>query len=251
MVNDVFELAYILIATFIVSLISFVGVVTLALTDTILNKILLILIGLSAGALMGGAFLHLLPEAAEKSTDLNVYLFVLVGFVLFFLIEKVLHWRHCHKGQCDVHTFQYMNLVGDSIHNFIDGLIMAASFVVSAPLGITTTIAIATHEIPQEIGDFGVLLYGGFSKKKAITLNFVVALTAVLGGIVGYFVSSSINNIVLFILPFAAGGFIYIAATDLVPEIRKELDMKKYMATLFVFLCGIFLMWVTKAIFGG
>jgi zinc and cadmium transporter len=246
----VYELAYILLATFIVSLISFVGVVCLALKENILNKILLILIGLSAGALMGGAFLHLLPEAVEKSTGLDVYLFVLIGFILFFLIEKVLHWRHCHKGECDVHTFQYMNLVGDSIHNFIDGMIMAASFVVSVPLGITTTIAISTHEIPQEIGDFGVLLYGGFSKRRAITLNFVVALTAVLGGIVGYFVSNLIENIVLFILPFAAGGFIYIAATDLVPEIRKELDMRKYMATLLVFICGILIMWITKVVFG-
>jgi zinc and cadmium transporter len=250
-VKDVFELAYILLATFIVSLISFVGVVTLALKDKILSKILLVLIGLSAGALMGGAFLHLLPEAAEKSSGLDVYLVVLIGFILFFLIEKVLHWRHCHKGECDVHTFRYMNLIGDSIHNFIDGLIMAASFVVSVPLGITTTIAIATHEIPQEIGDFAVLIYGGFSKRKAIMLNFVVALTAVLGGIVGYFVSNLIEDIVLLILPFAAGGFIYIAATDLVPEIRKELDMKKYMATLFVFICGILIMWVTKVIYGG
>ena len=246
-----YELAYILLATFIVSLISFVGVICLALKENILNKILLVLIGLSAGALMGGAFLHLLPEAVEKRTGLDVYLFVLIGFILFFLIEKVLHWRHCHKGECDVHTFQFMNLVGDSIHNFIDGMIMAASFVVSVPLGITTTIAISTHEIPQEIGDFGVLLYGGFSKRRAITLNFVVALTAVLGGIVGYFVSNLIENIVLFILPFAAGGFIYIAATDLVPEIRKELDMRKYMATLLVFICGILIMWVTKVVFGG
>ena len=246
-----YELAYILLATFMVSLFSFVGVVSLALNDKILNKILLILIGLSAGALMGGALLHLLPEAVEKSSGLDVYLLVLVGFILFFLIEKVLHWRHCHKEHCDVHTFHYMNLVGDSIHNFIDGMIMAASFVVSVPLGITTTIAISTHEIPQEIGDFGVLLYGGFSKRRAITLNFVVALTAVLGGIVGYFVSNLIENIVLFILPFAAGGFIYIAATDLVPEIRKELDMRKYMATLLVFICGILIMWVTKVVFGG
>jgi zinc and cadmium transporter len=251
MVNSVFEIAYILLATFIVSLISFVGVVSLALKDKILNKILLILIGLSAGALMGGAFLHLLPEAVEKSSGLDVYLIVLVGFILFFLIEKVLHWRHCHKEHCDVHTFHYMNLVGDSIHNFIDGLIMAASYIVSLPLGITTTIAIATHEIPQEIGDFGVLIYGGFSKKKAILLNFVVSLTAVVGGIVGFFVSSHLEDIALFILPFAAGGFIYIAATDLVPEIRKELDMKKYMMTLLVFICGILIMWVTKVIFGG
>jgi len=249
-----FELAYIILATIVVSLISFVGVITLTLKDQILNKILLILIGLSAGALMGGAFLHLLPETVESSEKfnvplLNLFLFVLVGFILFFLIEKVLHWRHCHKGECDVHTFQYMNLIGDSIHNFIDGLIMAASFVVSIPLGITTTIAISFHEIPQEIGDFGVLIYGGFSKKKAIALNFLVALTAVIGGIVGYFISSRIENTVLYILPFAAGGFIYIAATDLVPEIRKELDMKKYMATLLVFICGILIMWFTKIFF--
>jgi len=242
-------LVYILLATFLVSLISFVGVITLMLKEKILNKILLILVGLSAGALMGGAFLHLLPEAVEASEGLDAFLFVLVGFILFFLIEKVLHWRHCHKGECDVHTFRYMNLVGDSIHNFIDGLILAASFVVSLPLGITTTIAISSHEIPQEIGDFGVLLYGGFSKKKALILNFCVALTAVAGGIIGYFLASSVGNIVLFILPFAAGGFIYIAATDLVPEIRKELNMKKYMATLLVFICGILLMWVTKILF--
>lgn len=251
MVNTVFELVYIILATFIVSLFSFVGVVSLALNEKILNRILLVLIGLSAGALMGGALLHLLPEAVEASDGLDVYLIVLVGFILFFLIEKVLHWRHCHKGQCDVHTFHYMNLVGDSIHNFIDGLIMAASFVVSLPLGITTTIAIATHEIPQEIGDFGVLLYGGFSKKKAIVMNFFVAVTAVFGGIVGFFVSSFVEDIVVYILPFAAGGFIYIAATDLVPEIRKELNMKKYMATLVVFICGILIMWVTKVLFEG
>ena len=244
-------LLYILLATFIVSLISFVGVITLALTKKLLNKILLVLVGLSAGALMGGAFLHLLPEAAEASEGLNVYLFVLVGFILFFLIEKVLHWRHCHKGECDVHTFRYMNLVGDSIHNFIDGMILAASFVVSIPLGVTTTIAISAHEIPQEIGDFGVLLYGGFSKKKAIILNFCVALTAVMGGLIGYFLTSYVENIVVFIIPFAAGGFIYIAATDLVPEIRKELDMKKYMVTLVIFICGILRMWATKIVFEG
>jgi zinc and cadmium transporter len=244
-----FELAYILFATFIVSLISFIGVFTLALKDKILDKILLILIGLSAGALMGAAFLDLLPEAVKNSKGSDVFIIVLVGFILFFLIEKVLHWRHCHKGECDVHTFRYMNLVGDSIHNFIDGLTMAASFVISVPLGISTTIAISAHEIPQEIGDFGVLIYGGFSKKKALMLNFFVALTAVLGGVIGYFISMYIEDIVLYIIPFAAGGFIYIAATDLVPEIRKELDMKKYMATLLVFICGILLMWVTMAVF--
>jgi zinc and cadmium transporter len=246
-----FQLAYIILTTFAIALIAFIGVFALAMKEQLLNKILIILVSFSAGALMGGAFLHLLPEAIEKSGSTNILLFVLVGFVLFFIIEKVLHWRHCHKGKCDVHTFHYMNLIGDSVHNFIDGLIIAASFIISIPLGFTTTIAIAAHEIPQEIGDFGVLIYGGFEKKKAIVLNFIVALTVVAGGIIGYFISKSIEQVAVYLLTFAAGGFIYIAATDLVPEIKKELDIKKSMATIFVFICGILIMWLVKFVFEG
>jgi zinc and cadmium transporter len=247
------KLAYIIITTFSIALIAFIGIFTLAIKEKLLNKILLFLVSLSAGALMGGAFLHLLPESIEKAEDSNVdiFIFVLIGFILFFIIEKVLHWRHCHKGKCDVHTFHYMNLIGDSVHNFIDGLIISASFIASIPLGLTTTIAIAAHEIPQEIGDFGVLIYGGFEKKKAIVLNFAVATTVVAGGIVGYFVSRSIEHAVMFLLAFAAGGFIYIAATDLVPEIKKELDIKKSMATMIVFACGILIMWLIKLVFHG
>jgi zinc and cadmium transporter len=245
----VIELLYIIVVTFAIALIAFIGIFTLLLKEKLLNKILLILVSLSAGALMGGAFLHLIPEAVEESQGIDIFLYVLVGFILFFVIEKVLHWRHCHKGKCDVHTFHYMNLVGDTIHNFIDGLILAASFVTSVELGLTTTIAIAAHEIPQEIGDFGVLIYGGFKKKKAIILNFIVALTIVIGGLIGYFISKSVESAVTFLLPFAAGGFIYIAATDLIPEIKKELDFKKYMATLIVFIIGILIMWSTKLYF--
>jgi zinc and cadmium transporter len=254
----VIELAYIIIASFLITLIAFIGIFALALNEKVLNKILLILVSLSAGALMGGAFLHLIPEAIEKVSHeatehlhipSEIFIYILVGFILFFVLEKVLHWRHCHKGKCDVHTFHYMNLVGDTIHNFIDGLILAAGFVTSIELGITTTVAIAAHEIPQEIGDFGVLIYGGFAKKKAIILNFIVALTIVLGGIVGYFISQTVDQATTFLLPFAAGGFIYIAATDLVPEIKKELDFKKYMATLIVFILGILIMWIIKFVF--
>ena len=245
------QLIYIIASTFAIALIAFIGIFTLALKDKVLNKILLILVSLSAGALMGGAFLHLLPETIEEAegTDYNVFLFVLIGFILFFIIEKALHWRHCHNGKCDVHTFHYMNLVGDSIHNFIDGLIISAGFITSIELGITTVIAIAAHEIPQEIGDFGVLIYGGFKKKKAIVLNFAVALMIVAGGIVGYLISRNVEQAVVFLLPFAAGGFIYIAATDLIPEIKKELDIKKSMATMLVFICGILLMWIIKIAF--
>ena len=245
------QLAYIVVTTFSIALFAFIGIFTLALKDKLLEKILLILVSLSAGALMGGALLNLIPEAVEKAegTNIDVFIVVLFGFILFFIIEKVLHWRHCHKGKCDVHTFSYMNLIGDSIHNFIDGLIISAGFIYSIGLGFSTFVAIAAHEIPQEIGDFGVLIYGGFEKKKAIVLNFMVALTVVFGGILGYFISKSVDSAVMFLLPFAAGGFIYIAATDLVPEIKKEMDMKKYMATLIVFILGILIMLVTKYVF--
>jgi zinc and cadmium transporter len=256
-------LVYIIGTSILISLFAFIGIFTLAINDKILNKILLILVSLSAGALMGGAFLHLIPEAVEKTSygiaeqsgkihleiPIDIFIFILFGFILFFVIEKVLHWRHCHKKQCDVHTFQYMNLVGDTIHNFIVGLILAASFVTSIELGFSTTIAIAAHEIPQEIGDFGVLVYGGFEKKKALVLNFIVALTIIIGGVVGYLLSQSVDQATSFLLPFAAGGFIYIAATDLIPEIKKELDMKKYMVTLIVFILGIFIMWILKYTF--
>lgn len=233
----------ILLACFLVSLISFVGVLVLGVKESFLNKILLFLVALSAGALIGGAFLHLIPEAQEIE---GVFLYVIGGFFLFFIIEKVLHWRHCHKGKCEIHTFAYMNLLGDFFHNFLDGLIIAASFIVDFRLGIVTTLAIAIHEIPQEIGDFGVLLYGGMKKKKAIFLNFLFALTAVLGGLVGYLLSFTSLNL-SFIIPIAAGGFIYIAASDLIPEIRKDNTLLS-IGHIIIFLLGIGIMWLLKGL---
>jgi len=245
------ELIWILGSVIVVSLISLVGVVTLSLTDNVLKKLLFLLVAFSAGAMLGGAFIHLLPEALEKSSSLFVFLFVLVGFSLFFILEKLLFWRHCHEGKCHIHTFTYMNLMGDAVHNFIDGMIIAATYLVSIPLGIITTVAIIAHEIPQEISDFGVLVYGGFKKTKALFANFMVALTAVLGAIFGYLLSSSIEGSNSFLIPFAAGGFIYIAASDLVPELHKEKDIKKSYVSFIVFLLGILLMWITKIVLGG
>jgi zinc and cadmium transporter len=242
------KLIYIIIATFIISLGSLVGVFTLVLKEEKLSKILLFLVSLSAGALTGGAFIHLLPEASEKLEGSSLFGIVLLSFIIFFFIEKLLHWRHCHKGQCHVHTFGYMNLFGDMIHNFIDGLILAATFLTDIKLGLITTLAVALHEIPQEIGDFGVLLYAGFEKQKALVANFLVALTVVVGGIVGYFLSFQIESFVAYLLPFAAGGFIYIAASDLMPEIRKEESLKKSLLSFGVFLIGVVLMFLVKLI---
>lgn len=239
-------LTWIIASTFMISLIAFIGILTLSLKEKLLNEILILLVALSAGALMGGAFLHLIPEAIEFGSDIFIY--ILVGFVLFFLVEKILHWRHCHHGNCKIHTFVYMNLFGDFVHNFIDGLVIAASFAVDIKLGITTVIAIALHEIPQEIGDFGVLIYGGFKKSKALLLNFLIALTAVLGGIAGYLLSGYTETFSMFLLPFAAGGFIYIAASDLIPELRKEAGLKKSLPIFIVFLIGIGIMYLVKFI---
>lgn len=245
-------LIWIIGSTFLISLIAFVGILTLSLRERLLKRIVLLLVALSAGALMGGAFFHLIPEAVIGCAvaELDVlFAYVMAGFTIFFLLEKVLYWRHCHDPKCGVHTFGYMNLIGDALHNFIDGLVIAAAFVSSTSVGIATTIAIAFHEIPQEIGDFGVLLHSGFKKQKAILMNFISALAAILGGFVGFLISSQVESFVHILLPIAAGGFIYIASSDLIPELRKVDDAKKSASTFLVFLFGIALMWVAKAVF--
>jgi len=241
-------LLLIIASSFLISLIAFVGVVSLAIKDEVLDRILLYLVGFAAGALIGGAFLHLLPETVERSTSMNVFLALSFGFFLFFLLEKLV-WRHCHKGKCEVHPFAYVNLIGDGVHNFIDGLVIAASFLSNIQLGIVTSFAVAFHEIPQEIGDFGVLVYGGLGKSKALILNFFAGLTVIIGGLVGYFLQSYIGDSMIFILPFAAGGFIYIAASDLIPELHKEVNPRRSSVSFAVFLLGFAFMLFVKLYF--
>jgi len=232
----------------LISAISFVGVASFAVNDKVLDNTLFCLVGFAAGALIGGAFLHLLPETVERSTNMDVFLALSIGFLLFFLLEKLI-WRHCHKGKCEIHPFVYVNLIGDGVHNFIDGIVIAASFLSSVELGIATSLAVAFHEIPQEIGDFGVLVYGGFEKSKALILNFITALTAVVGGIVGYYLSSNIAGATVYILPFTAGGFIYIAASDLIPELHKEATPRNSLASFAFFLLGFMFMLFVKLYF--
>ncbi len=241
-------LVLILVSTFLISLGALIGVFTLALKEKVLEKILLNLVSISAGALMGGAFFHLLPEALENLSGDLLFSLTLFSFILFFLIEKILHWRHCHKGRCEVHNFGAMNLIGDSFHNFLDGLIIAAAFGASQSLGMATFLAVALHEIPQEIGDFGVLLYSGWEKKKALLANFLVALTVVLGGLVGFYLSEVNTVFIPYLMPIAAGGFLYIAGSDLLPEIRKETSLKKSLLSFSLFLLGVVLMYLIKLI---
>jgi len=248
-------LIYILIATFLISAIAFIGALTLFLKQELLNKVLLILVSFSAGALIGGAFLHLIPEAIikvgiEEGEILKVFLYLIFGFAVFFILEQFISWHHHHDCvDCEkVAPFSYLVLISDGFHNFIDGFIIAASFIISFPVGLVTTLAVALHEIPQEIGDFGVLVYGGMKRTKALLLNFLSALVVVFGGIAGFFLSERIGDSIVFLLPFAAGNFIYIAASDLIPEIKNNKTSQNSITCFFLFLLGIILMLLLKLI---
>jgi zinc and cadmium transporter len=242
-------LIQILAATFVISLIALVGILTFFLREELLSRALLVLVALSTGALLGGEFLHLIPETIEQvGGSLDIFLYLLLGFCLFFVLEQFLHWRHQHTTAHGVKPFSYLILVSDSVHNFVDGLVIAASFLSSYPLGIATTLAVALHEIPQEPGDFGVLVYGGFARVRALTFNFVSAITAILGGIVGYFAYSILQASIVYLLPFAADNFIYIAAADLIPEIKHRVSLRRSIIHFGVFLIGIVIMLIVKFI---
>jgi len=234
--------AYALLATASISLVSLIGILALSLRHKTLEKILLFLVAFSAGTMLGSSFFHLLPESLEFLPAQLTFQLAFLSLVVFFLIEKILHWHHCHKADCHTHSLGYMNLIGDGLHNFIDGLLIAATFSVSIPLGIAATIAIIAHEIPQEIGDFGVLLHAGFSKKKAILFNLVSALAAVFGAGVGILLIEQVAELSKYLLPIAAGGFLYIGAADLLPELRKETNRARLIGLVLVFLLGAGLM---------
>lgn len=221
-----------------------IGIITLLFKKKHLNAILLLLVAFSAGALLGGAFLHLIPESVNQGGGQVVFIYILAGILGFFVLEKIVHWRHCHKVSCDDHPHHLatMNIVGDAVHNLIDGMVIAGSFMVSVPLGIATTVAVVLHEIPQEIGDFGVLLYAGMKPKKAILYNFLSALFAIVGAVVALLLGSHIEHFTEVIIPITAGGFIYIATADLIPELHKEVKIKKALAQFIMIVIGIGMM---------
>jgi len=238
---------YSLSSVIVVSLVSLIGVLTLSVNLNKLKSILIFFVSFSAGSLLGGAFFHLLPEMVEESGLTARISFLLIsGIFIFFLLEKFIHWRHCHEPTSESHPHHLgkMNLIGDGLHNFIDGLIIAASYLISAPLGLAATLAIIFHEIPQEIGDFGVLLHSGFSKKKAIIYNLLSASLAVLGVVIGLLLGGAIESLTFYVLPLAAASFIYIATADLIPELHKTTKMSKSVIQLISFIIGVYLMYL-------
>ncbi len=242
----IIEYIYAFLSVLIVSSVSLIGVFTLSLKEDFLKKYIFIFISLAAGALLGDAFIHLIPEALEKSSSTAfASTLIIVGILLFFILEKFFHWHH-HGEDADkphgVHPIGKLILVSDGVHNITDGIIIGASFFVSVPVGIATTLAVILHEIPQEIGDFAVLLHAGYARKKALWLNFLSALTAVIGVIIAFILRGIGESFNVWMLSIVAGGFIYIATADLIPEIHKTKELKHSLVQIAVVIIGIMAM---------
>jgi len=227
-----------------------------------LDRILFILLSFSSGSILGTAYFDLLPEAiaflGEAYPSITV-LYITLGFVGFFFIERFIYWFHGHlhgsehESEVDerlsVKKFVYLNVIGDGIHNLIDGMIIGASFLINIQTGLAATIAVFFHELPQEIGDFGVLVYGGFTRHKALFFNFLSALTAIIGVFLSNYFAKNIVNFFGYLLAFAAGGFIYIAASELIPEIQKEENLGRSLIQFLLFLLGIILIIILGFLF--
>lgn len=244
---------YAIVSVVIVSLVSLVGIVTILINKKNIDRLLFILVSISAGTLFGGAFLHLIPEAVEELGEFSIELSfrILAGIIVFFVLDKLVHWKHTHDNPLQIHTKEknragvaYMNLLGDGIHNLLDGLVIAGSYLVSIPTGVATTIAVVVHETPQEIADFGVLLYSGFTRKKALLFNFLSAALAIVGVIIGLILGTRSGAFIASIVPFAGGAFIYIAGSNLIPELlRENRGLRDLLQQFFAFMLGISIMY--------
>lgn len=231
---------YTLISVTVVSLISLIGVFTLGIQQDRLKRILFYLVSFSAGALLGDVFIHILPEIMGGEAALQNGVYVLSGIVIFFVLERFIMWHHSHISHSEeIHSMVYLTTIGDALHNFLDGVAIAASFLVSIPVGIATTTAVIFHEIPQEIGQFAILIHGGWSRGKALLYNFFSALTAIAGAVLVLTFSQSFKGSPTILLGFGAASFIYIAMSDLIPELQKEPNIKRSLIQLVWMLAGI------------
>lgn len=236
---------YSFVSVLIVSCVSLIGVFTLSLKEEMLKKYIFIFVALAAGSLLGDAFIHLVPEVIENSFNPNITsMLIILGIISFFIIEKFLHWHHHGEDEKEPHTHPLGKLVlfSDGIHNAMDGIAIGASFMVSIPIGIATTIAVILHEIPQEIGDFSVLLHAGYEKRRALWLNFLSAICAFLGLIIAFILGTTGEDFIAWVLPITAGGFIYIAVADLIPELHKTKEIKHSIHQIIALTIGVLVM---------
>jgi zinc and cadmium transporter len=242
-------LAAVIGASLLVSFSSLSGLFVLWIKPEKLQKIVPYLVALAVGVLLGDAFIHLIPDAVARQGSVStVCLMTLLGVFVFFVLEKIVRWRHDHRVDFThsetnaIQPMAKMNLVGDAIHNFVDGVLIAGSFLTDPILGVTTAFAIIAHEIPQEIGDVGALIYGGFSPKQAVLYNFYCSLTVVVGAIFTLFLSQIAESSLVFLLPIAAGGFIYIATTDMMPALHEHSSLRNLFGQTAILASGILFM---------
>lgn len=245
---------YILGTTLIAGLLGLVGGFLLLWKESFAKRFSSALISVAAGSMLGAVFFDLLPESIERAGN-RAFLFVLAGIILFFLIEKFLILYHCHEhGVCETHnlrTTRPLILLGDSVHNFLDGVVIATSFLVSVPLGIVAAIATVAHELPQEIGDFGVLLHSGMKKGKVLLWNFISGLASLAGAVLVILLADKVEGLTAVLLPVATGGFIYIAASDLIPELHREVRVRSSLLHLVLLFSGIAVIWLATTLLEG
>lgn len=243
-------LAWIVLSGILMSAIALVGSITLLLRPETLERLLRPLVAFAAGTLLGGALLHMLPAAIEEAGPRpDVFLAVLGGFALFFAIEQFLHWHHSHRGSAEGYRpVTYLILVGDALHNFIGGLGVAAAFIADIRAGIGAWLAAAAHEVPQELGDFGVLVHGGWPRGRALLFNVLSAVTFLVGSLVAYLASYQFD--VTLLLPFAAGNFLYIAASDLIPEVKHDVGPGANLVNFAALSAGILLLYAIRLVLG-
>lgn len=250
------SILFTLVSVVCTSLLSLIGILFFLVSEKSVQKTLLYFVSFSTGGLLGDVFIHIIPEISENADFFSTALIIiLVGILFSFLVEKIIHWRHCHMlpKDCDHaenkahhhhhHSVGLMSMMGESVHNFIDGVIIASSYMVSIPLGISTTLAIVFHEIPHEVGNFAVLLHSGFSRKKALMFNLLAASVSIVGAIVVLIFSQSFVSINEYLLPFAAGNLLYIAGSDLIPELHKETGFKQGIIQLLAMIGGMLVMY--------
>lgn len=244
-------LEYIILFTFLGSIVSLIGGVLLLLKEKFAIKISHFLSAFAAGTLLGTAFLDLLPESFKREADPGIFVWVLLGILIFFLLERFIH-HHGHGNQPEAkRSVVPLIVVGDSVHNFVDGVAIAATFLISIPLGIVTSLAVAAHEIPQEIGDFGLMLHKGVPRKRVLLINFYSALAAMAGAIITYLAKDSIVGLLPAVLGLTAGFFIYIAASNLIPEIHSREDQKVAFWETVMLLAGVLVIWITISFLEG
>jgi zinc and cadmium transporter len=249
----------IIAATLIVSLFSLSGILALHVKEETLHRILFFLVAFSAGSILGASIFDLLPEAVELVDESVVFIYVAFGFVAFFFLERFIYWYHGHGHHGDIEKekgerastreFAYLNVIGDGIHNFIDGMIIATSFLVGVHVGLATTIAVIFHELPQEMGDYGILVYAGFKRGSALMLNFLASLSVVVGGVFATFFIETVDALSGLLIAFSAGAFIYLAASELVPELKEEGDFWRSLVQFSVFILGLALIWYLGVVF--